>query len=810
MPTNPTPKSPSPQARTREGQHVRWQERCLKYAHSATKWVRAFLRIIARPYFSIGAVLIFEVLLHVDQGQDMLRILAEDSASHNWWSFGLFELALFLFSAVIWYMARLTYYFKPTNHLPSEFEWKWLKHWAPRLLGVAPFLLTMCEALRAGTTISGGSNWKWPAFTFLAGMVFLGVILLRRKELAKAGEARRARIEKAHDDAAKHFGPFGKSFSTALKNIQIAFDKSLNRYPELQAKEIDHYTNILDLDPRARTLILVVVLAGGFCLAYLSFFPFPLWARGSAQAVALLALTILVVLATVMAFISRKLDVSLLSIAVVMMVLFSFFGWTDNHVVRTLPNQPWADAPVNLSNAQIQTAGQILQPHVRAWLQAVPREPVTVPVVIVTGEGGGIRAAYWIARVLAEVQCRGLEQSPNGSRVLRFSDHLYAISSVSGSSLGSAAFVAWLRHPDSLDREKCRSHIEVLRRMFGSDFLSPVVASLLFPDLLQRVLPVPLLPDRAQAMEEAWERSWADANGLHDEPGEFAQPFSNFRFTVSDTRTGMSASAVPLLVFNGTVVETGQRLIIAPVRWAASRFHVLFKDSLQAADLLPTTTRLSTAVLLSARFPVVSPAGTMPPQPGEPRGRWLRAVDGGYVENTGALTAAELLAALLAARPDGVQPRSIVLHISNGELDSVAEEARDTTHRGSGEALSVITAALATRGSHGSQALAALKDLAEAEGSRQGVFMNVALCKSRVMMPLGWALSQAAQLEMEMQLQARDGRQESVARQVDPTARSGARNSNAIDKILSILKNPTANIESGEIIVPRDCAPDSH
>jgi hypothetical protein len=69
--------------------------------------------------------------------------------------------------------------------------------------------------------------------------------------------------------------------------------------------------------------------------------------------------------------------------------------------------------------------------------------------------------------------------------------------------------------------------------------------------------------------------------------------------------------------------------------------------------------RLSTAVTMSARFPIVSPAGTVRDR----AGRIVdHVVDGGYYENFGATTAQELADAL-RAKPYGLKP--VVLLINN-------------------------------------------------------------------------------------------------------------------------------------------------
>ena len=116
------------------------------------------------------------------------------------------------------------------------------------------------------------------------------------------------------------------------------------------------------------------------------------------------------------------------------------------------------------------------------------------PLFIVATEGGGIRAAYWTATVLGELQ----DKNPT------FASHVFAISGVSGGSLGALVFDALLAEPNP---EKFKGKA---RDILGQDFLSPALASMLYPDFVQRFLPFPVPHfDRARALEMGWEKAGA-------------------------------------------------------------------------------------------------------------------------------------------------------------------------------------------------------------------------------------------------------------------------------------------------------------
>jgi hypothetical protein len=107
-----------------------------------------------------------------------------------------------------------------------------------------------------------------------------------------------------------------------------------------------------------------------------------------------------------------------------------------------------------------------------------------------------------------------------------------------------------------------------------------------------------------------------------------------------------SKNWLPILVLNGTSVETGRRIITSDVSisWSideAEKRHRPFRDAYDFRDMIAPTQdiRLSTAATMSARFPIVSPHGNIR----DANGRIVdRVVDGGYFENFGASTAAEL------------------------------------------------------------------------------------------------------------------------------------------------------------------------
>lgn len=270
------------------------------------------------------------------------------------------------------------------------------------------------------------------------------------------------------------------------------------------------------------------------------------------------------------------------------------------------------------------------------------------PVYLVSAEGGGLYAAFHTASFLAAVQ----DECPG------FSQHLFAISSVSGGSLGAGVFAglahaaakndAWqaCRQTTTGEGPKASSSLaepigealpdtgnvdakpsvtvaepgpfaRATRAFFVTDFLAPLVASALFPDFAQRFLPFPLTGDRAKALEGSFELAWEKAAAnLHPVP--VGNPFGNMVRALW-TPDG----ATPALFINTTSIATGARISISPIEFKAtpSDVHISTALTCDAAASRIIDLSLSTAISLSARFPWVTPVGWLersseqPPQP---------------------------------------------------------------------------------------------------------------------------------------------------------------------------------------------------
>ena len=277
-----------------------------------------------------------------------------------------------------------------------------------------------------------------------------------------------------------------------------------------------------------------------------------------------------------------------------------------------------------------------------------PGEPV--PMLIVATAGGGIRAAYWTATVLEQLErdlrwnrlARSSADKPPTENLLR--NLLFAISGVSGGSVGAAAYAAAVHvHEDSGAEVKPTAYLQ-------QDFLAPGIAAMVFIDG-----PANLLPDFGQIDRgEALELGFETASG-----GLVSHKFLSF-FPTMDEVARMK-SWRPALLFNATHQETGRRIITSHVKIERG---VIF-DSYDALQVLNADIRLSTAAHNSARFTYISPAGNLSSATNPKHNRGY-VIDGGYFENYGAETALELASNAIEAIPDHQNKvKLVILQISS-------------------------------------------------------------------------------------------------------------------------------------------------
>ena len=349
---------------------------------------------------------------------------------------------------------------------------------------------------------------------------------------------------------------------------------------------------------------------------------------------------------------------------------------------------------------------QILQPLnnfevLRSWKGLVgPLWDGNKPKLVIVGvSGGGIRASVWTATVLRE-----LERTLGAD----FPYHIRLITGASGGMVGGSYYAATLKPPPAgvLRAGGARADFfqlhgftaEAFVDRLAADQLNAVAGRTAFADIPSVFNPFPQKGDRGQTLEEAWIRQ----TGAGESP--FSRPLRHY---ASDELLGWR----PSLVYTPMMVEDGRRLLISNIDLSFVTRNIggmllepssrkvqipayqqedldtsigLQDDlySLSAVEffrLFPSAHdfRMSTAVRMSASFPWVSPAVSLPTLP--PR----RVVDAGYYDNYGVNLAALWMSELrtwLCQNTSGVVVIQIRDHISQEarteiDFDRVTEES---------------------------------------------------------------------------------------------------------------------------------------
>lgn len=318
---------------------------------------------------------------------------------------------------------------------------------------------------------------------------------------------------------------------------------------------------------------------------------------------------------------------------VLLLALVLFARWNENHYVARGPGA---------ENALPQPIATVFA----GWLMRRP-DP-RAPVIFIAASGGASRAAYWTTSTL------GLLEDESRSRPYPLSTNTFLISGVSGGSVGAAAFVTAVAVKGRREASApgCRSVRELADAFTGRDDLATVMGLVLFPDMVQRFLPFPVMAwDRSRGLEEVWGRDWADVAAQCSVRGEPPNPWT--RPLTDLYSTSSSNLELPVLALNSTALNAGQLVLESDFQLSRADLIQIFSPGLATRTLT-----LAQAVHNSARFPYVSPAGVvqMTPPQHSPGGAapaalryWDRLGDGGYVESSGAFTVAEVIRELLQA-----------------------------------------------------------------------------------------------------------------------------------------------------------------
>ena len=653
---------------------------------------RLYLFLIPLRFSFLALFVVAFAFLVSAQGYDIIANIAEDDPTGamppHTWQRVGFIAGVILLALQTWYWSRQMLKMPPVAGRPAAAEYPWLTAWLPRTLGALAFVIAIASLYRVARNYGVPEPVRQLWMMAITLLVAMGVFV----------------------------------FFTVIRR-------------RLLRESVTEQRPLRDSGTATRTILGVSILLALVLFAWSTFAVQSMVVIGSA-AVLLLAFSFSIPMGSALVWAGMRAGVPILTFLLVWAVIIS--PLTDNHVVQTFPADVTARPEIGPAFDRWFTRLAAAQP---------PGPDGRYPVFLVATEGGGIRAAYWTAAVLTSLT----------DTVPSFSNHLFAISGVSGGALGSTVYGALLAQRglydvrlEEVDYTPQMGEHHTLRlaasQVLSQDSLAPTLAAMTQQDLAQRFFPAPIFPDRARALEGGWERAWrttiASPDGKPDDT--FAGGFLRMMRGKEDR--------LPALFLNGTIVETGQRIVASNLRLETNGHSgTELADSVDLFEAIGGDVRVSTAADNSTRFTYVSPAGTLlrgragdggSPLDCAPGQRCEHVVDGGYFENSGSATVSDILDVIGRSRHAArIRPHIVFIQFEQAEPPPVR------TSKFANEVLSPVRALLSVRGAHA--------DLAEQELKRRVGIANhttFELVQRNAVFPLGWLLADRTRNLMDAQM----------------------------------------------------------
>jgi hypothetical protein len=365
------------------------------------------------------------------------------------------------------------------------------------------------------------------------------------------------------------------------------------------------------------------------------------------------------------------------------------------------------------------------------------------PAIIILAEGGGIRAAYWTAAALETLSLP----------YVNLINQTYAIIGVSGGALGATAYTANFIGSEEAKRKDPVTFKDVInspayagnlsKSELSSDFIGPWLARVMSTEGLQKLTRWQFTSSKGETLQDTWvdsmtcqldqRRAFAFATAIET----CAEVKRILGLPLIDISKGPSGASQPRLIFVATHVESGERMLFSSVNYDPSGFA----NSIDMESLAPRSISMISAAHASARFPLVSPPGAVRSDTNQSIGH---AVDGGYIDASGALTATELVRAI-AAGNSNFHP--IIIDLNNNPDDDPDNEATKRKENHAGELQTIYAA---SQNANESRRYFAKRQLIGEICDLKGGYISLNVSKSKDgPIGLGWTLSSDAAMNLD-------------------------------------------------------------
>ncbi|MEO6404546.1 MAG: patatin-like phospholipase family protein [Ferruginibacter sp.] len=276
---------------------------------------------------------------------------------------------------------------------------------------------------------------------------------------------------------------------------------------------------------------------------------------------------------------------------------------------------------------------------------------VTMPVIFIATQGGGIRGEIWTSEVL-----QSIEKTFPG-----FYDQVFCIGGASGGTVGALYYNLFMYDLKKNAPGNPKINFSNFQKFTSADCLSPVTASFAFGETIQKILPFPVASlDRSKIMMKAFSNSYnlnlsshlADSSLL-----DIYYPNKDASFFNCD---------IPSIFVNGTLAETGQQVITSNLNISQSKN---FEHDIDFFDKVRADISVSTASLNCMRFPFLFSGGLINKRIDITHTHKIgHIVDGGYRDNSGLQAMQSLITDLILNFKDkNVKP--ILIYLRNGGLE---------------------------------------------------------------------------------------------------------------------------------------------